>query len=192
MSGIRSASDLLNRWRDGDQQAAAQLYELYSQKLTALASKNLGARLAPRVDAEDVVQSAFRTFFRRSAGGEFHINNSEQLWRLLIKITILKARTQARRHTAGMRDVNVETGVPHEMLESLAHDPTPQDSVILADQIEAILTGLPTAAGEILALRLEGHSKTEIAARMKVARQTVYRLLSLLQQRLERLLAEFD
>jgi RNA polymerase sigma factor (sigma-70 family) len=63
------------------------------------------------------------------------------------------------------------------------------EAVILVDQIETVLHGLPERYAEILALRLEGRPRTEIAEEIGVSRQTVYRVLTLLTQRLERLLA---
>jgi DNA-directed RNA polymerase specialized sigma24 family protein len=54
----------------------------------------------------------------------------------------------------------------------------------LVDQIEAILDGLPPLHGNVLNLRLEGRSPTEISEQLGVSRQTVYRVLELLQARL--------
>ena len=53
-----------------------------------------------------------------------------------------------------------------------------------------LLQGLPDGHGEILAMRLEGHTKTDIAAKLGVSRQTVHRALSLLRQRLGRVLPQ--
>ena len=49
------------------------------------------------MDADDIVQSVFRTFFRRAQAGEFRIDSSAQLWQLLVRITVLKAQHQAGR-----------------------------------------------------------------------------------------------
>ena len=102
-------------------------------------------------------------------------------------ITLAKVRDLARRHTAAKRDVQAEVGGGSDwMLESLAGEPGPVEAAALVDQIETILCGLPDAHGEILALALEGYSRTEIAEKMNVSRQTVYRVLTLLRERLER------
>jgi RNA polymerase sigma-70 factor (ECF subfamily) len=184
-----SPTALVERWRLGDQEAARQLFERYSERLTAVAAKHLSDRLGSRVGGEDVIQSVFRTFFRRSADGEFRIDHSGELWRLLVKITIHKARSQARRHTAEQRNVNAEKSldVSDEMMAAVVREPGPAEAVVLMDQIEVILAGLSETAGALLALRLEGYSRTEIAHRLNVSRQTVYRLLHQLQERLSRL-----
>ena len=180
-------TELLRRWRSGDEQAAAELFQQFAAKLTALADSQLSERLKRRVAGEDVVQSVFRTFFRRSADGQFQINNSGELWRLLVTITLAKTRNQARRHTAGTRDVRVESGGGLEdwVFESLAREPQPEDAAILVDQIDGILQGLPEEYGQMLALLLEGNTRTEVARQMNVSRQTVYRALRLFQQRLK-------
>jgi RNA polymerase sigma factor (sigma-70 family) len=187
MSGPECATELFHRWRSGDERAAADLFRLYSAKLTALAERNLSHRLIQRLDGEDIVQSVFRTFFTRSARGEFRIKNSVELWQLLVKITLSKARSQARRHTSEKRDVNAEIhGVEEWMLEAFTSDPGPLEAATLLDQIETVLDGLPNAYGEVLALSLEGSTRTEIAQKLGISRQTVYRAISLLKERLQK------
>ena len=142
------------------------------------------------MDPEDIVQSVFRTFFKRSAEGEFHIGNESELWHLLVKITVCKARTQARRHTWARRDVLRETGGDSNawLIEAAGREPGPTDAAELVDQIAALLEGLPPQHAEVLALSLEGYSRTDIAQQLGHSRQTVYRILALLQQRLRRML----
>src|SRR5262245_34433015 len=74
--------------RDEDAQVVALLFERYARRLAHLAEQHLSRKLAGRLDGEDVVQSVFRTFFRRSALGEFRIDSSDQIWRLLVKMTV--------------------------------------------------------------------------------------------------------
>jgi RNA polymerase sigma-70 factor (ECF subfamily) len=189
MSESLLATELFHRWQQGDQSAAQRLFELYSSKLTGLAEKHLSERLARRLDGEDIVQSVFRSFFQRSARGEFSIRNSTDLWQLLVRITLTKVCDKARRHTAAKRDMRAEIGSCDVwMLEALTREPGPLEAATLLDQIETILEGLPEAHGQILALRLEGRARTEIAEEMGISRQTVYRVLNLLQERLERTL----
>lgn len=182
-------SDLLQRWRDGDQEAARLLFEQYARQLTLLARKHLSRKLGGRLDGEDIVQSVFRTFFRRSAQGEFRIDASLDLWHLLAKITLAKVRSQARRHTAGMRNVHAEARRFQDEADwlpaAIAAGPSPEAAAILVDQIEVLLAGLPEVYADILGLCLDGHSKTQIAAQVGVARQTVHRALNLLRQRLQ-------
>jgi RNA polymerase sigma-70 factor (ECF subfamily) len=179
---------LVERLRDGDPQAAEEMFARYAQRLTALAEQHLSRKLASRLDGADVVQSVFRTFFRRSAAGEFRIDSSAELWRLLVLITLQKARAYGRHHRARVRDVAAEApgGGAALLAEALTHEPGPEEAAALVDQIEGLLRGLPGLYCDLLQLRLEGHSVSDTATRLGVSRRTVHRALYLLQQRLSR------
>jgi RNA polymerase sigma factor (sigma-70 family) len=180
--------DLIHGLRAGDPAAAEAVFALYAQKLTRFAEQHLSAKLAGRLDGSDIVQSVFRTFFRRSAEGEFRIDSTAQLWQLLVKITLLKARAKARHHTAEIRDVGAEADAGGDpwLVEAISHEPGPLEAVMLVDQIETMLQGLPPLYCHVLDLRLQGCGSKEIAARLDISRQTVHRVLHLLQARLER------
>ncbi|MBM4072242.1 MAG: helix-turn-helix domain-containing protein [Planctomycetes bacterium] len=185
MENREAMGEIARRFGAGEADAAELLFARYGQRLIRLAEQQLSHRLAGRLDGEDVVQSVFRTFFRRSAGGEFQIDNSAQIWRLLVKITVMKARAKGRWHTADKRNVAAEAAAGDAFLvDALAHEPGPEEAVILMDQIEAMLAGLPSLHGRILELRLQGHGVQDIARQLNIARQTVYRALDLLQERL--------
>ena len=177
-------TDLLPLLPAGDDQAARAVFGRYSERLVRLADQHLSRRLAGRVDGEDVVQSAFRTFFRRGHAGEFHIDSSAQLWQLLVRITVLKARAKARHHTAGVRDAGAERAGDAGPFDPAARDPGPEDAAALVDQVEALLRGLPPLYGQLLGLRLQGRTVTDVADELGVSRQTVHRALNLLQDRL--------
>jgi RNA polymerase sigma-70 factor, ECF subfamily len=164
-----------------------EIFAHYAQRLSRVADRYLSRRLAGRLDGEDVVQSVFRTFFRRSSRGEFQIDSTAQLWRLLVKITVQKARAKGRHHAAGRRDVKAEVGGDAQgwLAEAAASEPGPSDAAAMMDQIDVMLRGLPPIYCGILDLRLQGCKAMEIARRLEISRQTVYRALTLLHQRLE-------
>ena len=192
MSSSVSIRQLLSRWKDGDEAAARVVFERYARRLAALAEKHLSQKLAARVDGEDIVQSVFRTFFKRSARGEFHIQKSAEIWQLLVTITLAKVRSEARRHTADKRDVNAESPAALEawLPQAINTEPGPDEAAALVDQIESLLKNLPDPYYKILSMRLAGHSRTDIATQMNVSRQTVHRSLTILQQRLSRALPD--
>jgi RNA polymerase sigma-70 factor (ECF subfamily) len=70
---------LLFRFQRGQSDAATALYLRYAKRLHALVSKQRGADLAARVDPEDIVQSVFRTFFRRAAAGHYVVPQGDEL-----------------------------------------------------------------------------------------------------------------
>ena len=179
------------RLDSGDSVAMQRLFEQYSQRLFHVASQNIHPALVKRFDGEDVVQSVFRTFFRRQGEGELQIRHSQQLWKLLVTITIYKTRSHARRHTADRRNVRAEEAMISDV-QILDREANPEDALALWEEIDVALRGLPDKTGEILSLRLEGRHKSEIADQLDVSRQTVHRLLNLLEERLAERLERFS
>jgi RNA polymerase sigma-70 factor (ECF subfamily) len=183
-------SELLPQLLGGDPHAARAVFDRYSARLVRLADQHLSRKLAGRVDGEDVVQSAFRTFFRRGNEGEFRIDGSAQLWQLLVRITILKARAKARHHTAAMRDAGAERPEVLGAFDPASREPGPEDAVALVEQVEMLLHDLPPLYGQLLGLRLQGRTATDTADELGVSRQTVHRALNLLQDRLTAMAAD--
>src|SRR5438270_9703245 len=101
-------SDLLHRLTTGDEQAAAEIFERYVERLTRLARSRLAARLAVRVDPEDIVMSAYRSFFVAARQGRFALAQGGDLWRLLVELTLHKLYRSAARHGAQRRSVDRE------------------------------------------------------------------------------------
>jgi RNA polymerase sigma-70 factor (ECF subfamily) len=186
MSEPEQISTLVQRLHDGDPQAANLLFERYARRLARAAEQHLAQKLAGRLDGEDVVQSVFRTFFRRHAAGEFRLDSTAQLWRLLLQMTLRKARFQARFHLAARRDASAEANDDFTLAQAVAHEPGPAEAAALVDQIDALLRGLPELHVRILEMRLQGWTVVEVARQMGVCRQTVYRVLDLLGERLAR------
>src|SRR5262249_59022297 len=122
---------------------AVEAFQGYAVRLARLAEQHLSRKVAGRLDGEDIVQSVFRTFFRRCSQGEFQIDTSAQIWRLLVTLTLRKAQAQARRHLAGKRDAAAEVPAAAGLAEAASQEPGPAEAAELMDQIEALLRGLP-------------------------------------------------
>jgi RNA polymerase sigma factor (sigma-70 family) len=179
-------ADWIRRWSAGDPQAAELLFRRYAARLTQIAEQYLSPTLAAREGSEDVVQSVFRTFFRRSSAGLFQIDSSAQVWRLLVKITVQKVRTRARYHGAKKRSAAAEVRPEDEswVSEALAREPDPAAAAELVDLMEAMLKGMPPLYCRVLELRLQGMVPADVARELNISRNTVYRALDLFKQRL--------
>src|SRR5947209_3513948 len=73
-------SQLMAALRRGDGQAARTVFERYARRLIGLAATRLPDNVRSKVDPEDVVQSAFRSFFQRQADGQFELDDWDGLW----------------------------------------------------------------------------------------------------------------
>jgi RNA polymerase sigma-70 factor (ECF subfamily) len=185
------SAELVARWREGDGRAAEQLFESYAGRLVALARSRLSEKLARRLDAEDVVQSAFRSFFDGLRQGQYDLPDRGDLWRLLVSITLHKVYRQARRHSAGKRDLDRERPLgdaPERWpvaVQQLAEEPTPAEATALAEEVEVLLGGLSPVQREVAELRLQGHTQNEIAEVVRRSQRTVRRWLEEIKQHLE-------
>lgn len=192
MPELRPVGELIARWRTGDESAAAELHRRYAQRLCDLAERQIGDRLRRRVGADDVVQSVFRTFFRRTEQGEYPLDHSGSLWRLLVKIMMNKIRRQGELHGAARRDVGAEVAVADGEIspEAVAREPSPEEAVLLLDELECLVAGLKSPEPDIIRLCFEGYSTPEIADQLSCSRWTVRRVLDRFGARLRQRLAE--
>ena len=81
---------LLERWKAGDGSAADEIFSRYMQRLAGLARHRLSDKMQRRVDPDDVVPSADRSFFRPAQDDRYELKRSGDLWRLLAAITMNK------------------------------------------------------------------------------------------------------
>src|SRR3954470_11644903 len=105
-----SDHSLLKRFRRGQDDGPTLLYLRYAERLRSLAARQSSPSLATRVDPEDIVQSVFRTFFRRAAEGQYDVPEGEEMWKLLLVIALNKIRSVGAFHRAARRDVRQTTG----------------------------------------------------------------------------------
>jgi RNA polymerase sigma factor (sigma-70 family) len=175
-----TSAELLNRFQEGDPGAADEIFHRYVDRLTRLARARLSPKLARRTDPEDVVLSAWRSFFLAAGAGRFSLNRSGDLWRLLVAITMHKLYHHVRRHSAEMRTVDGEQSLEQTTSWRISvsdREPTPEEAVALADEMEHIMAGLDEFGRRVLELRLQGQTHAEIAADTQRSERSVRRRL---------------
>jgi RNA polymerase sigma factor (sigma-70 family) len=172
---------LLERFHDGDDRAADALFSRYFERLTLLARSRLSPRLASRTDPEDIVMSVYRSFFVGVRGGRFALSRGGDLWRLLASITRHKVLRQVRYQCADCRTVNLERPLDRDdegRIPGRQPEPTPEDALALADELEQVLSRLDPLGRRVLELRLQGAQLSEIAADTGRSERTVRRTLA--------------
>ncbi|MBS0263315.1 MAG: protein kinase [Planctomycetes bacterium] len=188
--------ELLERHRQGDEQAATEMFRRYVGRLTVLARARLAPKIARRIDPEDVVYSAYRSFFVRARNGQFALEQSGDLWRLLVGIVLNKLYHQVSRHTAEKRSVNREIRLGSggdsawNLLQLACVAPPAEQALELADLLEAFMQQIPPRSRRILELRLHGLRIEEIAGELQVHEKTIRRILADLENRLRNVLLE--
>src|SRR5947209_1959229 len=188
--------DLMARLRAGDDDAAAEVFRRFTHRLIGLARSRLDHLIRRKVDPEDILQSVYRTFFRRYARGAFDLESWDGLWGMLTVITVRKCDYRRKFFRAACRDVGREVAppaaadAPAPEIEALARDPTPSEAARLAETVEQLMRELTGREREMLALSLQGHTTEEISAQVGRSERTVQRVLKRVRAQLERLQAE--
>jgi len=190
-----SFTEFLKRLQERDDDAAQQLFGRFTNQLIALALRHIDAGLRHKVDPEDVVQSAYKSFFFRYGDGNLDVVNWNSLWGLLTLITVRKCAERAVHHRAECRDAAREVSPPRNneaapWLEPFGREPTPSEAVVLSETVEQLLANLDEEERPILELSLQGYTTREISERLGRAERTVRLLREGVRHRLERMQRE--
>lgn len=183
--------DLLDRWAQGEEAAAEQLFVRYSRRTWKLAESLIADRLKPRFDGDDVVQSVFRTFLRHSREGEFRVGPAESLWKLLSAIARNKISERVAFHVAQRRAVGREQSLGSSDGDSnsgellAAIQPRIEDALALVEEVTATLAAFDPWARQVFEHCLEGNSTSEIAELMGCSRWSVRRTLDAIGMAIE-------
>lgn len=189
---------LLQRWREGDESAATEMFERYVNRLCALARTRLSKRMQRRVEAEDIVQSAYRSFFRK-AGEHYTLEKTGDLWRLLAAITVNKVRGQVEFHTARKRGIYAEESMKADqsMLRVspvvVSEEPKPDEAAVMVEELTGLLSKLDDTQRRIIELSMQDQDVEQISEAVQRSPRTIRRTIQQFRENLEaRLLTSID
>ncbi|WP_246109850.1 ECF-type sigma factor [Roseimaritima multifibrata] len=189
-----SFAKMIDAVRTGDQQATAELWHLYYQRLVRVAASRLPASLRRSSDEEDVALSAFHSFIAGIQEDKFpDLSGPENLWGLLITLTGRKAHAHFRHQTRQKRgggqvrgesvfvDANDIRGAGLGGIAS--EDETADLQAELAEECDSLLNQLPDEQlRQIAIMRMEGFLVDEIATRLELSKRAVERRLQLIRK----------
>ena len=187
-----SFSDVMSRLRAGDQAAAREVFQRFVDRLIRLARHQFNAALRCKVDPEDVVQSAYKSFFLRYGAGKLEVQDWGNLWGLLTMITLRKCLDRVDYYRAERRDVQREAAAPQGATgtepwwEAVAREPTPDEAAVLAETVEELLRGLEEEDRPVLEMSLQGFTTQEISEHLGRPERSVRRLRERVRKQLER------
>jgi RNA polymerase sigma-70 factor (ECF subfamily) len=190
-----SFAEFLARLHSKDDAAAQELFGRFTHQLIALALRHIGAALRHKVEPEDVVQSAYKSFFFRYGAGKLDLVNWNSLWGLLTLITVRKCAERAAYHRAACRDAAREVSPPRgdeaaPWREPFGREPTPLEALVLSETVEQLFAGVDEEERPILELSLQGYTTREISERVGRAERTVRLFRETVRHRLERMQGE--
>lgn len=196
----------IDQLKAGDREATGKLWERYFHRLVGLARKKLADRPRLGADAEDVALSAFDSFFRAAEAGRFpRLHDREELWHLLMTITVRKSqrlvRDQSRQKRGGGQALG-ESAIRGATADGEkqggfdlfpSDDPDPGFAAQLIEEYDRLFATLVDPDLETIAtMKLEGFTIAEIAGRVGRAPASVERKLRMIRELWTKELAQTD
>src|SRR5262249_38290368 len=153
--------------------AAKPLWECYFQRLVDMARAKLKGTPRRMADEEDAALSAFDSFCRGAAQGRFpQLSDRNNLWQLLVKITVRKAIDLAHHERRQKRGgaLGGECFVPgrrdsptreEDLQQIVAREPTPEFAAQVAEECHRLLGSLSDELRSIALRKMEGYTNSE-------------------------------
>ncbi len=158
-----SFEDLLRRIRAGEAEAATELVHRFEPVIRVEVRRRLNDPYLNRVlDSGDVCQSVLASFFVRAAAGQYELDSSDDLLKLLLSMARKKVASQARRQRTQSRDSRRVVG-GSEALDALEDGPSPATLVASKELFEKCCALLSPEEHQLVELRAAGHTWPQIA-----------------------------
>ena len=182
----------------GDERAAHLLWEQYFDRMVRLARRKFDQIGINRraADEEDIALSAMNSFYKRAADGQFCLGDRQELWKLLVTITVRKAYAELKRQKAKKRgegqvrgeSIFLKAGKDEGELggigQVLGHEPTPELAALAAEGCEELFKVLDDESLKSVArCKLDGYTNEEIADLLGCVPRTVERKLRLIRDK---------
>jgi RNA polymerase sigma-70 factor (ECF subfamily) len=160
-------SELVQRIRQGDQEAATQLVRQYEPAIRRVVRFRMAdTRLSSAFDSMDICQSVLASFFVRAASGQFDLKEPRQLLQLLTDMARKKLATQVRNQRAARRDnrrVAATAAEEHALPDGEA---TPSRHMAARELLEEVHRRLAPDERQLMELRNQGLEWNDIASRL--------------------------
>ena len=192
--GEGSVSIWIGGLKAGQNASAQAIWERYFDRLVSEARRVIRHRRRAE-DEEDAALSAFDSFCEGTRRGKFpFLSNRNNLWGLLLKITVRKAFDQNVRGHRLKRDENrargesefaggSEDAMEFDLDGLPGPEPSPEFAAIVAEEFERRMHALgDDSLRQIAVMRLEGYTDEEIARRQGCTRRTVQRRLDIIRE----------
>ena len=169
---------LIERFLRGEEDAATSLYLRYAERILNLANFQTCESLSYQVGSEEIVQTVFRTFFRRASKGQYLAIDGDELWKLLLVIALNKIRKKAGFHKAQKRDYRKSKSMVDSTYTSQLKSKSDETAYsVLRLTVEDLVAGLPERNREVIELRIQGNTLDEISEKTCRSKRTAERIL---------------
>lgn len=185
-SYLQRLSVVLENVQQGDSRAEEAVHRQFVDKLLRVASKRISDRFRAKVAPEEIVQSVFVSFFRRHKNHEFQFDNWNDLWALLLRITVHKCVDRIAEFQTKKRDVRRELATTDSKLPpafgAASPGPTAEEVLFFEETLDQLFDRLTPIQQKIVLMRLQGMSNLEISQSINRTERTVYRMLNQIKE----------
>jgi RNA polymerase sigma factor (sigma-70 family) len=180
-----SIQALLDRIKNGDDEAARELLIRYEPKIRLVVRRQLPRLLRSRFDSLDFLQSVWGSFFHRIRTGPNDLDEEQNLITFLAWAARNKVIDEYRR--AGTLKLDMNREEPLEITRNkevyLAAGDTPSQLAQAHETYDRLRDLLPDDRQVILELKAAGYSCREIGDQLGLSERTVQRVLEDLRDR---------
>jgi RNA polymerase sigma-70 factor (ECF subfamily) len=167
---------LLDRLRQGDEAAVAEVFRTYEPYLRLVVHRHLAPALRPKLDSQDVVQSVWVQLIKDFRRGGWCFNSAGHLQAFLTRATRNRLIDRLRRHRVALEQECPLERSDEERLPS-SSQPRPSQLVQEQEAWQKIQAHCSPGQMEIVQLRQQGLTINEIAARKGMHPSSVRRIL---------------
>jgi RNA polymerase sigma-70 factor (ECF subfamily) len=123
------------------------------------------AAMRRQLDTMDICQSVFGEFFVRMSLGQFDLNESKDIIKLLATMARNRVLHHARRQTAGRRDIRKQATQDFQEFDVAGNDSTPSRIVAGRELVAEFRARMTADERELAEARADDVAWSEIAAR---------------------------
>lgn len=181
--------------RASDEDAATKLWNHFVHHLYESARRQLRPATRAVYDEEDAALSAFNSVCGGIMKGNFpDLRDRESLWKLLLVITERKVTHRVRHDLQQRRDVrrnllqsifviSTDGSALSDMDAIESREPTPEFAAEFAETCRVLYQNLgDSELQNVVTLRMEGFTDSEIAQKLNCSRRTVQRRLEVIRR----------
>ena len=184
---------LMAKTRDGDQEAALKIVEIYEPEIRRAARMKMkDPRMRRIVDSMDICQSVFGKFFKSAVNGSFDLEKPEQLLGLLITMTRNRVVDEHRRQTAQKRKSADGEQIESDPEQIVQETSGPQTKAIDKELLTEVRSRLKPRELQIADLRNSGLSWDEISVELNESADGLRKRLERAIQRVRSELGQID
>lgn len=176
-----NVESLLAKLSSGDSAAAEEVFRTYEPYLRVVVRRLLPARLRPKFDSVDVVQSVWVDVLHGLREANWQFKTAAELRAFLVKVTRNRFIDRIRQQRVPLKH---QQALDEEVATVPAPEERPSEVVQARELWEQMVSICPPAHRDLLELKRQGHGLAEIAARTGLHESSVRRILYDLARRL--------